>query len=78
MQMHMGGAPASATATLRSILRQEGPAAFMSGWQASVMRELSYGAIRMGLYDEVKELLAGVARAGAVWKSFLLTPGNAS
>ncbi|KAF6264115.1 mitochondrial carrier domain-containing protein [Scenedesmus sp. NREL 46B-D3] len=26
---------------------------------ASVVRELSYSAIRMGLYDEVKELLAG-------------------
>lgn len=25
------------------------------------MRELSYSAIRMGLYDEVKELLAGEA-----------------
>jgi hypothetical protein len=25
------------------------------------MRELSYSAIRMGLYDEVKELLAGGA-----------------
>jgi hypothetical protein len=25
------------------------------------MRELSYSAIRMGLYDEVKEVLAGEA-----------------
>jgi hypothetical protein len=63
MQM-LRGVPASATATVRSILQQEGAAAFMSGWQASVMRELSYSAIRMGLYDEVKELLAGVLACG--------------
>jgi hypothetical protein len=61
MQMHKGadGAPASAISMVRSIWRSEGPAAFMSGWQASVMREMSYSAIRMGLYDEFKELLAG-------------------
>jgi hypothetical protein len=33
--------------------------------QACVMRELSYSAIRMGLYDEVKELLAGEAATAA-------------
>lgn len=79
MQMHIGGAPASATATVRSILHQEGPAAFMSGWQASVMRELSYSAIRMGLYDEVKELLAGVStRLGLSGSLSCSIPGNAS
>jgi len=44
---------------LRSIVHNEGPAALMSGWQASVMREMSYSAIRLGLYDEVKEVIAG-------------------
>lgn len=44
---------------LRGVVTAEGPAALMNGWQASVMREMSYSAIRMGLYDEVKELLAG-------------------
>lgn len=62
MQMHKGkdGAPVSAISMVRSILKAEGPAAFLSGWQASVMREMSYSAIRMGLYDEIKEVLAGV------------------
>jgi hypothetical protein len=36
------------------------------------MRELSYSAIRMGLYDEVKELLAGeAASTGARNMSFI-------
>jgi hypothetical protein len=63
MQMHKGtnGAPATAIGMVRSIVNKEGPAAFLAGWQASVMRELSYSAIRMGLYDEVKELLAGAS-----------------
>lgn len=43
---------------LKKVVNAEGPAALMYGWQASAMRELSYSAIRMGLYDEVKELLA--------------------
>jgi hypothetical protein len=62
MQMHKGkdGAPMSAISMVRSILKAEGPSAFLSGWQASVMREMSYSAIRMGLYDEIKEVLAGV------------------
>jgi hypothetical protein len=61
MQMHKGvnGAPASALGMLRSMLRSEGPGALMAGVQASVMREMSYSGIRMGLYDEIKELLAG-------------------
>jgi hypothetical protein len=58
------GAAASALGTLRSIIRAEGAAALMAGWQASVMREMSYSAIRMGLYDECKELLAGVPVRG--------------
>lgn len=61
MQMHKGvnGAPVSAISMVRSIIKSEGPAAFMRGWQASVMREMSYSGIRMGLYDEVKDVLAG-------------------
>jgi hypothetical protein len=63
MQMYKGadGRPASAVSMVRSIWQTEGPAAFMSGWQASVMREMSYSSIRMGLYDECKEILAGAA-----------------
>lgn len=61
MQMYKGadGRPASAVSMVRSIWQTEGHAAFMSGWQASVMREMSYSSIRMGLYDECKEILAG-------------------
>lgn len=54
----------------RHMVRTEGLAALMNGWQASVMREMSYSAIRMGLYDEVKELLAGGSAAeclAAAW-----------
>lgn len=44
----------------RRMIRTEGWSSLMNGWQASVMREMSYSAIRMGLYDEVKQVLAGV------------------
>lgn len=43
----------------RHMMRTEGWSSLMNGWQASVMREMSYSAIRMGLYDEVKDLMAG-------------------
>jgi hypothetical protein len=46
---------------LRHIVHKEGPASLMAGWQASVMREMSYSAIRLGLYDEVKDMIAGTA-----------------
>lgn len=60
-----GGERVSAVSMVRSMLANEGASAFMRGWQASVMREMSYSAIRMGLYDEMKGLLAGGSRQGA-------------
>lgn len=44
-----GGAKLSLGRMAVHIVRTEGPAALMSGWQASVMREMSYSGIRMGL-----------------------------
>lgn len=61
MQMHKGP-PCTPVSMLRTILANEGPAVLMRGWQASVMREMSYSSIRMGLYDEVKAVLQGRAR----------------
>lgn len=47
----------------RAVVAAEGPRALMNGWQASVQREMTYSSIRMGLYDEVKALIAGALNA---------------
>lgn len=80
MQMQRGGAgpPLSMLALGRRVVATEGASALMRGWQASVMREMSYSAIRMGLYDAVKDQLAGGSGAAAsdrfsfpLWKKIL-------
>jgi len=43
----------------RRIFREEGWGGFAKGWRASVLRELSYSGMRIGLYEPVKELLGG-------------------
>lgn len=41
------------------MVKTEGMSGLMRGWQPSVLREMSYSAIRMGLYDPMKEVLGG-------------------
>lgn len=52
-------------ATLSSLLRSEGPRAVYKGLSASLVREGSYSAIRMGGYDSCKGVIsAGLTAVG--------------
>ena len=70
---------------IRSVLADEGAAAFYKGIQAAWMREASYTSIRLGLYEPAKEVVgadkpdAGVVRkflAGAIAGGIGSTVGN--
>ena len=42
------------TSLLKQVYRTDGYSGLMAGWRPSILRELSYSSIRMGLYDQVK------------------------
>ncbi|CAE7476028.1 ucpB [Symbiodinium pilosum] len=46
----------------RKLLQQEGLRGLQRGLQPSVLRELSYSGMRMGLYEPVRETLAGLGQ----------------
>ncbi len=64
LQMHgegMRGGTASygVLATFSRIVRDEGVAGLYRGLSSSLVREMSYSGIRMGMYEPVKQLLGG-------------------
>jgi len=54
-----GGSSMGVAGTLFSILRTEGVAGLYRGISASLVREMSYSGIRMGMYEPTKNALGG-------------------
>ncbi|CAK0891145.1 unnamed protein product [Prorocentrum cordatum] len=55
--------PGGVLRAARRILHEEGAAGFYRGLSASLLREMSYSGIRMGMYEPVKEALGAGGRS---------------
>lgn len=49
------------------ILRYEGPLAFTKGLKPAVLRQLTYGSLRFGLYAEYKKVLGVTKDGSGIW-----------
>ncbi|KAJ5776659.1 uncharacterized protein N7511_001670 [Penicillium nucicola] len=55
MQMEPGGVKAGTFASCARIVREEGLLALYNGLSAGFMRQLTYGSVRIGLYETLKD-----------------------
>ena len=59
-----GGATSSAADVARSIWANEGPRGFVKGLSPALLRASTYGSLRIGMYEPIKETTASLAGLG--------------
>ena len=59
-----GGATSSAADVARSIWANEGPRGFAKGLSPALLRASTYGSLRIGMYEPIKETTASLAGLG--------------
>jgi len=62
------GAPISPLGTAANIFKTEGPKGLYAGLSAAITRQFTYGMMRLGLYDVIRERITSPGEHASLWK----------